>query len=653
MIYRIGEFELDEQRFELREKGAAVRLEPRVLETALYLVQHRDRVVAKDDLAEHVWRVTHISDSAMARCVMEIRKVFASQGGRGWIQTVHGRGWRFVAAVQEVADAAGAAPFPANDDAPAVVLAPPAPSIAASRARHLSFAGVGVTVIAALGAIGLGLVDPAERPRPASSSLGLVPLSVEDEDHELAMVALSVTDLLELRLASVPTILLRHAATVAPRSVAATSLAGLARELRVGHLLTGSVRRSGGGHAQVELTLVDILAPTAVRTLPLGSFDVPLVSARTEVAAFRRVREAIARSVVARLLPALDLGEAAASAPRSIEAYRLYLLARGQLATGGANQEAAVALLESSLRLDAGFEPAWTRLGWTLRDLASFGGPGGGTYDRAIEAADHALALDPGATQALALKAAIATETGHAEEAYALLTQAVARSPRSAELHYFLSYALRFTGCLEASRAALDEARALDPLVTSVYGDAPQVLLYLGDDGSFLASLPGFAGPLYFFHRGLCARRRGDVEESRRQLASAFGAGLADPYVRLCEALLAIEEGAPGDARVILRRLYAQRRRLGSANAEVTFKVAQLQALAGDADGAVETARHAVEGGFFCAPCLDDASTLGTLRQRADFRSVVAAARVRQGAFVRRFGLGAAGSPLPRSASAT
>ena len=56
MIYRFGNYELDAQRCEVRCAGQLVAIEPKVFEVLVYLIEHRDRVVTKEELLEHCWR---------------------------------------------------------------------------------------------------------------------------------------------------------------------------------------------------------------------------------------------------------------------------------------------------------------------------------------------------------------------------------------------------------------------------------------------------------------------------------------------------------------------------------------------------------------------------------------------------------------------
>lgn len=100
MLYRFGNYELDAQRRELRCAGQQVAIEPRVFEVLLYLLQHRDRMVTKEELLEHCWSDTSVSDAALTRCLAKVRKtVQPEQSGLSVIKTIYGRGYCFVAPV--------------------------------------------------------------------------------------------------------------------------------------------------------------------------------------------------------------------------------------------------------------------------------------------------------------------------------------------------------------------------------------------------------------------------------------------------------------------------------------------------------------------------------------------------------------------------
>ncbi|HEX6997193.1 MAG TPA: alpha/beta fold hydrolase [Gammaproteobacteria bacterium] len=100
-IYRFGRCVLDSRARELRRDGQLVPIEHRAFDMLLYLIEHRDRAVSKDDLQENIWPRMILTESALTRCVMKARRAVGDDSQRqGIIKTVHGHGYRFVAPIQ-------------------------------------------------------------------------------------------------------------------------------------------------------------------------------------------------------------------------------------------------------------------------------------------------------------------------------------------------------------------------------------------------------------------------------------------------------------------------------------------------------------------------------------------------------------------------
>src|SRR5215468_9485059 len=100
MIHVFQDCELDETRFELRRDGAVVKVEPKTFDVLRYLISCADRVVSKDELLDAVWPGQVVSESVLPKCIAAARRAIGDEGRTAMIQTVHGRGYRFVAAVQ-------------------------------------------------------------------------------------------------------------------------------------------------------------------------------------------------------------------------------------------------------------------------------------------------------------------------------------------------------------------------------------------------------------------------------------------------------------------------------------------------------------------------------------------------------------------------
>jgi DNA-binding winged helix-turn-helix (wHTH) protein len=90
----------------------ALHLTHKAFAVLLYLAEHAGQLVTKDELLEVVWSQTHVSEAALAVCMREIRQAVGDNPRTPqFIETVHGRGYRFMAAVT-VADRLPASPPP-------------------------------------------------------------------------------------------------------------------------------------------------------------------------------------------------------------------------------------------------------------------------------------------------------------------------------------------------------------------------------------------------------------------------------------------------------------------------------------------------------------------------------------------------------------
>src|SRR5262245_506733 len=102
MIYAFEAYELDLQCYELRYAGKPIKLEPQVFNVLAYLIQHRDRVVTKEELLEELWPGRFVSETALTSRLTSARRAIGDRGReQRLIQTLHGRGYRFTAVVEE------------------------------------------------------------------------------------------------------------------------------------------------------------------------------------------------------------------------------------------------------------------------------------------------------------------------------------------------------------------------------------------------------------------------------------------------------------------------------------------------------------------------------------------------------------------------
>ena len=153
MSYTFGPFELDLAKAELRADGELRMLEPQVYALLAFLVEHRERLVSKEEIFENVWDGRVVTDSALASRVKSLRKALDDDGRtQRYIRTTHGKGFRFVAEVQVIRnDPAAVTHITAGDsdqvESSASAESPVSrPSIAVLPFRPIGDAGTYVTI---------------------------------------------------------------------------------------------------------------------------------------------------------------------------------------------------------------------------------------------------------------------------------------------------------------------------------------------------------------------------------------------------------------------------------------------------------------------------------------------------------------------------
>jgi DNA-binding winged helix-turn-helix (wHTH) protein/tetratricopeptide (TPR) repeat protein len=111
-IYRFGDCTIDASARELRSGGVLATLSPKVFDVLVYLVEHRDRAIGRDELIAAVWGKLEVTDTLLGQTVLKARRAVGDSGnGQNVIRTVPRFGYRWVADIA-VDDGTQAAPAP-------------------------------------------------------------------------------------------------------------------------------------------------------------------------------------------------------------------------------------------------------------------------------------------------------------------------------------------------------------------------------------------------------------------------------------------------------------------------------------------------------------------------------------------------------------
>src|SRR4030095_9166422 len=98
MYYVFDDYTLDTDAYELRRAGTPLRLGPKPFALLAYLLQHRSRAIAKEELLAQLWPNQEVSEPTLTSCILVVRKTLGDSGhAPQMIKTVPGRGYRFTA----------------------------------------------------------------------------------------------------------------------------------------------------------------------------------------------------------------------------------------------------------------------------------------------------------------------------------------------------------------------------------------------------------------------------------------------------------------------------------------------------------------------------------------------------------------------------
>jgi adenylate cyclase len=212
----------------------------------------------------------------------------------------------------------------------------------------------------------------------------------------------------------------------------------VARELKVGHVLEGSVRKAGG-RVRITAQLVDGSTNDHVWAERYDRDLNDIFTLQDEIS------EAIVTALKFKLLPT-EKKAIEHRGTENVEAYNLYLMARQAYVTGydadPRRGQAIVRLGRRATEIDPGYSQAWALLA-IGQMILRFDVSTGRESDDGLDSAERALALDVSLPEAHAVKAKILAEYGRHDEAAAEINVALRLSPESYEVNRAAAY-LRF-----------------------------------------------------------------------------------------------------------------------------------------------------------------------------------------------------------------
>jgi len=354
------DLELDQRAYELRRAGRPLKLERIPMELLLLLLERRGQLVTREQIIERVWGkdVFLDADTSINSAIRKIRLVLKDDPEQPkFIQTVTGRGYRFIGGVTDVVPLTLAPPAqtpmgsnqglqPTGDlAAPAKAIIQVRRLVVRSHGRVAQAAAAAVVLFLFFGAIGYWSSQRRSLLRPQFKTIAVLPLQNYSGDPQQEYFVDGMTDSVIADLGKIKDLRVISRTSVTPYKNSKKSMREIASALHADAVIEGSVTRSAD-RVRITVQLID-----AARDQHLWSESYERET-KDIFALQSQVAQAIAAQVHAVITPE-EQGHLSRNHVVDPDVYELYLKGRHIMERGGLEDVTnAISYFQSGLEKD-------------------------------------------------------------------------------------------------------------------------------------------------------------------------------------------------------------------------------------------------------------------------------------------------------------
>ncbi len=434
----------------------------------------------------------------------------------------------------------------------------------------------------------------------------VLPFRMLRPSEDIQFLAYSLPEAITVSLAGLENLVVRSSLVASRYSTEAPDLQKIAKEAEVDVVLTGALL-SVGERLRITAQLIEVPSGTLIWSHSSEATNRELLE----------LHDDLVGRVVDSILPSLTVQEHQSlqqDRPASATVYQLYLQAN-EFSRQWENLPGAIEIYERCVSLDPSYAPAWARLGrarW-LGDKYKLGSLEG--LRTADEAFQTALRLNPNLTLAHNLYTHVQVDQGRSLDAMKRLLDRAHQRRSDAELFAGLGHVCRYCGLLRPALVAHQEARRLDPLIST---SVMHTYFMLGDYERALEN----SGSDFGYGMALALAMLGRVEEAvslLRQREPAKPWRLGKLYLTSLRALL---EGKREESLAASDELMKATFR----DPEGMYYLARQFGYLREEAAALDMLSRAIDNGFCCHPAMLRDPWLDSLRARTEFTGLMSKA---------------------------
>jgi serine/threonine protein kinase len=432
--------------------------------------------------------------------------------------------------------------------------------------------------------------------------LMVLPFRILRPNEDMQFLAYSLPEAITVSLGGLENLVVRSSIAASRYSPESLDLPTLAKEAEVDVVLTGALLNIG---EQLRLT-------TQLVEVPSGTL-LWSHSSQATTHELLELHDDLVRRVVDSVLPSLSVQEHQSlqqDRPASPTVYQLYLQAN-EIGRNWQNLPAAINIYERCVSLDPSYASAWARLGRSRWLVDKYNLGSSESLESADEAFQTALRLRPDLAMTHNFYTQLQVDQGRTLDALKRLLDRARHRRSDPELFAGLGHVCRYCGLLQAALRAQQEARRLDPQITTsinqtyfMLGEYQKALEHSGKDF-------GYAPAVFLAMLGRTDEALSKLRE-REDLIWRLGK-------LFLTSLRALLEGNREESLAACEELRKGRFR----DPEGIYYLARELGFLGEQESALETLAKAINRGFFCYPAMVRDPWLDSIRARSEFTALL------------------------------